>query len=78
MAPRPGALRLLVKSCVLRLQTPSCADFTRPPCSGRPPPSGWGAWPVEEQERSGPFQNLNLPSPPCPPWRSERGDFREN
>lgn len=25
--PRPGALRLLVKSCVLRLQTPSCAEL---------------------------------------------------
>lgn len=65
VGPRPGALRLLVKSCGCGCRRLPARSFTRPPCSGRPPPSGWGAWPAEEQEGSGSFQNLALPSPSC-------------
>lgn len=65
-APRSAALRRFVKR-VLRVQRlPARPGFTRPPCSGRPPPSGWEAWPAGGQQGCGSFQDPGARCPPAP------------
>lgn len=89
-APRSAALRRFVKR-VLRVQRlPARPGFTRPPCSGRPPPSGWEAWPAGGATRMrflpGPGGSMStstsagdlaVPSPLCHP-RPRAGGPRQD